>query len=60
MQMIEPGMPIDFAKRKIVAMLVDGLKDKVWYDVEQDERTQNVILRGYLNYVIDWETRWRK
>lgn len=57
MQMVEPGMPIDLVKSKIVAMMVAELKDKIHYDIEQDERTQNIILRGYLNYVIDFETR---
>lgn len=57
MQMVEPGMPIDLVKSKIVAMMVDELKDTIHYDVEQDERTQNIVLRGYLNYVIDFETR---
>lgn len=55
MQMIEPGMPIDLVKSKIVAMMIGQLKDKyVHYDIEQDARTQNIVLRGYLNYVIDW------
>lgn len=57
MQMVEPGMPIDFVKGEIVRMMIDELKDKIYYDIEQDERTRNVVLRGYLNYVIDYETR---
>lgn len=57
MQMVEPGMPIDLVKSKIVAMMVEELKDKIYYDIEQDARTQNIVLRGYLNHVIDWETR---
>lgn len=57
MQMVEPGMPIDLVKSKIVAMIIAELKDKIHYDIEQDERTQNIVLRGYLNHVIDFETR---
>lgn len=57
MQMVEPGMPIDLVKSKIVAMMIAELKDKIHYDIEQDERTQNIVLRGYLNHVIDFETR---
>ena len=57
MQIVEPGMQIDLVKSKIVAMMADELKDTIHYDVEQDERTQNIVLRGYLNYVIDFETR---
>ncbi len=56
-QMLEPGMPIDLAKGRITAMLVEELKDRIYYDVEQYDKTLNVVLRGYLNYVIDWETR---
>lgn len=57
MQMVEPGMPIDFVKGEIARMMIDELKDTIHYDVEQDERTRNIVLRGYLNYVIDFETR---
>lgn len=57
MQMVELGMPIDFVKSKIARMMIGELKDTIHYDIEQDERTQNIVLRGYLNYVIDYETR---
>ena len=57
MQIVEPGMQIDLVKSKIVAMMADELKDTIHYDIEQDIRTQNIVLRGYLNHVIDWETR---
>ena len=48
-QVLEEGMPSDYAKRKIAEKLVDGAIEFIHDDLEQHGR--NLMLKGYIQVV---------
>lgn len=48
-QILEDGMPADYAKRKIAEKLVDEAMRFIHYDLEQHGR--NLIFKGYIQIV---------
>ena len=48
-QILEEGMPSDYAKRKIAEKLVDEAMKFIHYDLEQHGR--NLMLKGYIQIV---------
>ena len=49
---LEPDMPISYAKRVVNMRMADVVEENIYFDVE-DDKMGNKILRGYLNIVIE-------
>ena len=48
-QILEEGMPSDYAKRKIAEKLVDGAMEFIHYDLEQ--HGEKLMFKGYIQVV---------
>jgi len=50
-QILEDGMPVEYAKERIARLMVDEIESHIYYDVVDDGRWK--VLKGYIRVVIE-------